>query len=492
MNSIVAEDGTGGGDFTEGLQAGTTLLRGQYVIEGFLNSGGFGMTYLAKDSLERTVVIKECFPAAVCTRTKNSVRARSRAQHDDFRSIVRLFLQEARQLAKLDHPHIVGVHQVFEDNDTAYMALDFIDGLDFLDIIEDSARVISPDQLRAILLKILAAVGFMHEQNILHRDISPDNILLDPEGDPVLIDFGAARQKASKASRALSALLVVKDGYSPQEFYVAGADQGPFSDLYALAATMHHIVVGKPPPNSQSRLAVVAEGREDPYQPIANKVDGFDLDFLASIDKALNLFPKDRFQSADEWTLEIDLEKRIEHDLNVAGQDVEIDISISQLVSETNIAVQEEVRRISREPEQVAAPAPVSKLREKFAEIAREIALDAQEQAEQALFDEAEALATANSPDASDDAVQAEAPDDADFADGDFATEEMDDPSSAIAKIVEEDTGEELLDYDQEYMQDERGLDQGSWIFRVLIRWPIGRLLKAFKKTRTDNLGKAG
>ncbi len=328
--------------FTDELQPGTTLLQGQYVIESFLNSGGFGMTYLAKDRLERRVVIKECFPASFCTRADTVVRARSRAQQKDYKSIVRLFVQEARRLSKLNHPNIVGVHQVFEDNETAYMVLDYVDGQDLLDIVDEKKRHLGPEDMRKILLKVLDAIGFIHKKNILHRDISPDNILLDQSDEPILIDFGAAREKASKATRALSALLVVKDGYSPQEFYIAGNEQGPASDIYALAATFYHMVAGEAPPNSQKRLAAVAAKEDDPYKPAAETVTGYDKDFLEALDKALNIFPNDRFQSAQEWSIEIDIEKRIEHALAAAQSDKNIDRSISQLVSETNLAVLEE------------------------------------------------------------------------------------------------------------------------------------------------------
>jgi len=349
MNSTDTRDYASGGEFTDELKAGATLLQGQYVIDGFLNSGGFGITYLAKDSLDRTVVIKECFPASFCCRSDNVVRARSRAHQKDFRSIVRLFVQEARRLSKLSHPNIVGVHQVFEDNDTAYMALDYIDGQDLLDILEEDKMHLGQHELRNILLKILDAIGFMHDQNILHRDISPDNILLDRSGDPILIDFGAAREKATKASRALSALLVVKDGYSPQEFYIAGSKQGPSSDLYALAATFYHMVVGEAPPNSQTRLAAIAAKEEDPYQSIITQATGFDHEFLAAIDKALNLFPKDRIQTAEDWAVEIDLDKRRASALAKARKDKNIEWSISKLVTETNQAVLKDKQQHDRE-----------------------------------------------------------------------------------------------------------------------------------------------
>lgn len=292
MNSAAENTKGSDGVSTDELKPGTALLQGQYVIESFLNSGGFGMTYLARDSLDRPVVIKECFPASMCSRADTVVRARSRSHQKEFRSIVQLFVQEARRLSKLKHPNIVGVHQVFEDNDTAYMALDYIEGLDLLDILDDGKKQFGAEEIRGILMKILDAIAFIHDQNILHRDISPDNILMDKSGNPILIDFGAAREKASKSSRVLSAMLMVKDGYSPQEFYIAGTPQGPASDIYALAATFYHLITGDAPPNSQTRLAAIAAKRADPYRPIVSRVPNFDQGFLAAIDKALSVFPQ--------------------------------------------------------------------------------------------------------------------------------------------------------------------------------------------------------
>lgn len=288
-------------NFVDELKPGTKLMHGQYTIESFLNAGGFGITYLARDSLDRKIVIKECFPGAFCRRSRYVVQARSRAHQNELKSIVRLFVQEARSLAKLDHPNIVGVHQVFEDNDTAYMALDFVEGRDLLDVIEDPNQGLTPAQIKNILKEVLGAVGFIHDQGILHRDISPDNILINQDYHPVLIDFGAAREEATKQSRVLSALRVVKDGYSPQEFYIAGSEQSPSSDLYALAASFHHLIVGDVPPNSQARLAAIASGEKDPYEPIAGKYPDYDDNFLKALDKALAVLPKDRVQTAKEW-----------------------------------------------------------------------------------------------------------------------------------------------------------------------------------------------
>jgi serine/threonine protein kinase len=288
-------------DLIDELQPGARLLKGQYTITRYLNSGGFGITYLAKDSLERDVVIKECFPSSFCRRSKALVTARSRAHTAELRSIVQLFVREARNLAKIIHPNIVAVHQVFEDNGTAYMAIDYIDGLDLQQVIDGEGPRLTPEQIVNITEKLLIAVGFIHDNDMLHRDISPDNVLIAKSGEPILIDFGAAREQASNTTRAMSALRVVKDGYSPQEFYIAGSEQGPWSDLYALAATLYHLISGEAPVNGQARLAALAEDRHDPYVPLSGQHPGYPAGFLEAIDRAMCTLPKQRLQSASAW-----------------------------------------------------------------------------------------------------------------------------------------------------------------------------------------------
>ena len=306
MGNAKLKDEDQNGIFEDELPAGSTLMHGQYTIDRFLNAGGFGITYAARDSLDRKVVIKECFPGAFCRRSHALVNARSRAHKTELQSIVRLFVQEARSLAKLNHPNIVGVHQVFEENNTAYMALDFVEGRDLLEVIEDGIVDLTPELTTSILRKVLDAVEFIHSQGMLHRDISPDNILLDNNMEPVLIDFGAAREQATKQSRVLSALRVVKDGYSPQEFYISGSEQGPYSDLYALGASFYHLITKELPPNSQARLAAIASGESDPYQPAMWRVNGYSVDFLAALDKSLEVLPKDRISKASDWIAMLD------------------------------------------------------------------------------------------------------------------------------------------------------------------------------------------
>lgn len=322
---------------SEALPNGTSLLGDQFTIDRPLSNGGFGITYLAQDNyLGRSVVIKECYPEVFCRRDGKKVHVRSQVHADKYRTIVDMFMREARSIAKMRHPNIVGVHRIFEDNDTAYMVLDLIDGRDLLNVIKDKQHKLTPTQVKEILIKVLDAVDLVHQQDLLHRDISPDNILLDKWGSPVLIDFGAAREEASRESRALSSVLVVKDGYSPQEFYFAGGKQGPSSDLYALGATFYHLISGKAPPNSQTRMAEFASNNPDPCEPLAGRFPDYDPVFLAAIDKAMQILPKSRLQSANAW---LDLvnpkeQQRVKplHPRSTA----DLGKTLTKLISETN------------------------------------------------------------------------------------------------------------------------------------------------------------
>jgi hypothetical protein len=290
------------GTTADELPTGTKLLYGQFTIESFVNSGGFGIVYIARDSLDRQVVIKECFPSAFCRRVGTTVGARSRAQQDEFRAAVKHFMQEAVTLSQLNHPNIIKVHHVFEDNETAYMAMDYVDGPDLLQTVEGTARPLTPKEITAFLHTMLDALDHVHSQGLLHRDISPDNILLDKAaGQPILIDFGASRKEVTRKSRAVSGLRVVKDGYSPQEFYVHGSKQSPCSDLYALAASFYHLISGETPKTSQERLSAIAGREGDPLRPLAGRFRAYPRDFLQAIDKAMAIFPRDRLQTVSEW-----------------------------------------------------------------------------------------------------------------------------------------------------------------------------------------------
>ena len=320
----------------QGLPTGLELLGGKFKIDRQIGAGGFGITYLAMDTfLERAVVIKECFPESICIRFGNRVTVSAPAHDTQYRKIVEMFMREARSIAKLRHPNIVTVHQAFEENGTAYMVLDLFEGRDLLDVIEDDSDALSPDQVRDILVKVLDAIDLVHKNDLLHRDISPDNILLDKWGTPALIDFGAAREDASQKTSAVSTMLVVKDGYSPHEFYVAGGVQGPCSDLYALAATMYHLISGEAPPNSQTRVSAMAGGEPDPYEPITGRFPQYEAAFLQAIDRAMRVSPKERIQSAKDWLDLIEQETKKVKTVKIP-ENKTLTKTLSELIEETN------------------------------------------------------------------------------------------------------------------------------------------------------------
>lgn len=337
---------------TDELPSGGTLLYGQYTIERHLIDGGFGMTYLARDSLERRVVIKECFPSTICRRINGEVRPRKPAYQEQYQSVIRNFLREALRLAKFEHPNIVKVHQVFQENNTAYFAMDYVDGMDLLTMMDMDPGRLTDELLETLLCETLNALDHVHSYGMLHRDISPDNLLLDADNKLTLIDFGAAREDARRQTRVLSAVLSVKDGYSPHEFYYSDTQQEPSSDLYSVGATFYHVITGRAPLDCQKRMLALSSNEPDPYKPLIDGNWGFSAAFLGAIDKALSVSQKDRFQSVEEWlnaletgtvdTPEVPAEANyvaeIELDLNAPERELEPDLvqAISSLVEDTN------------------------------------------------------------------------------------------------------------------------------------------------------------
>lgn len=283
------------------LPLGTSLLQGQYQIEKPLLSGGFGITYLARDSLDRRVVIKECFPVGFGFREGTLVRATEPHQAKCFKTVLRHFLREAQWLAKADHPNVVSVHQVFKENGTAYIAMECIEGCDLVSLRDREPERFSPRVLSHLLDQALQGLGSLHQIGMLHRDIAPDNYLLDEQNHLTLIDFGAACGLNREEDTALGALLSVKDGYSPHEFYHTDMPQRAASDLYALGATFYFLVTGTPPPQASKRLDAIAAGYADPCILLSQSTYPYDPSFLASIDKAMSILPGARFQSAEEW-----------------------------------------------------------------------------------------------------------------------------------------------------------------------------------------------
>lgn len=285
------------------LPVGTRLA--DFEITGLIGEGGFGIVYLAFDhSLQRMVAIKEYMPGAFASRkTDRSVAVRSQRDQDTFATGLKSFINEARLLAQFDHPALIKVYRFWEENNTAYMAMRYYEGQTLKSVTRNNPELITEAWLKAILKPVLEALDALYRVNILHRDISPDNIMIQDNGEAVLLDFGAARQMISGMSHALTVIL--KPGYAPIEQYAddSAMKQGPWTDIYSLSAVVYSAIVKKPPPTSVARII------KDPIELLQNgEYAGFSKEFLAAIDKGLSVKPEDRPQSIEEFRQLLQLE----------------------------------------------------------------------------------------------------------------------------------------------------------------------------------------
>ena len=278
------------------LPNGTELV-GDFRLKRVLGVGGFGITYLAKDlALNRNVAIKEYFPSEFAAREgAEVVRFRSQSCEEDYRTGLERFIDEAQALARFEHPNIVRVFRYFRANNTAYMVLQFEAGRSFKAWLDDLGRVPLQGELDQTVAPLLDALELLHGNDFLHRDIAPDNIIIRPDGTPVLIDFGSARGEIAARSRTVSA--IVKPGYSPFEQYsTRGKKQGPWTDIYSLAATLYHAVSGERPLDAPTRMS----GSE--IRPMRQFANGdYRVGFLAAVDHGLNVRAENRPQSVVVW-----------------------------------------------------------------------------------------------------------------------------------------------------------------------------------------------
>lgn len=276
------------------LAPGTLL--GRYRIEAVLGQGGFGITYRAVDTvLHRAVAVKEYLPSDVAVRIDGTtVIPRSRTDAADYDWGLKRFLDEAKTLAQHEAvPNVVRVYDFVEANGTAYMVMALIEGQNLSAILRQRGTL-SEQELRGIVLPLLDGLEQLHEAGLIHRDIKPANIILRGGRTPTLIDFGAAREGLGRKSRSVTSILT--PGYAPFEQYGSAGDQGPWTDIYALAATLYHGIAGKAPPDSVDRI------RRDPMVPAVQAGAGkYSEDFLAAIDAGLRVDERERPQNAAAW-----------------------------------------------------------------------------------------------------------------------------------------------------------------------------------------------
>lgn len=270
----------------------------EFEIKEVIGGGGFGIVYRAWDhQLERTIAIKEFMPASLAVRNDDlTLVLRSERFSKTFHAGLNSFIQEARLLARFNHPNLLHVLRFWVQNDTAYMGTAFYTGTTLSQLHQQRPEMISEAWIRTALPPLFGAINTIHHEGYLHRDISLDNIQIQENGVPVLLDFGSARKAIGNLSDETETML--KPGFAPIEQYSDDneSEQGTWTDIYALGAVLHTLIVGSPPPVS------VVRSIEDNYQPLMQRQPfGYSLALLNAIDRALALQPEDRPQTVDEF-----------------------------------------------------------------------------------------------------------------------------------------------------------------------------------------------
>ena len=278
------------------LRKGTRLI-GRYTIEGVLGQGGFGITYLGIDELhEKKVAIKEFFPQGIVTRNieyEDTVTVTFVGEKANYEKGKERFLKEARTMAKFSKDEgIVKALDFFEINNTAYIVMEYLEGITLKRYLRENQRI-APEDLIELLVPLIESLDEIHSQGMIHRDISPDNIMVLPDGRIKLMDFGAARDYTEFGEKSLS--IVLKPGYAPPEQYQTHGVQGPWTDIYALCATMYKCITGENPPDAIERVM------DDSLKKISEFGIVIPPQEEAAIIKGMSVSAKDRYQDIKDF-----------------------------------------------------------------------------------------------------------------------------------------------------------------------------------------------
>jgi serine/threonine protein kinase len=322
----------------DALPAGTML--GEFEVQSLLAVGGFGMVYRGYDhTLHRQVAIKEYMPSALVGRPVGlALSARSEVDETSFQTGLQSFIDEARLLARFDHPSLVKVYRFWEANNTAYMAMPLYTGMT---LKEARRRMSGPPPeawLRKVLWSVLQALQVLHDADTLHRDVSPDNIFLQDVGPPVLLDLGAARKAILDSGQKHTAILKVN--YAPIEQYADASDmsEGPWTDLYALAAVVHGCICNEAPLPATFRMV---RDRMPSFAQVTQTAHAhfgqlYAESFVSAVSHALAIEPSLRPQSTGAMAAEMQLlapEDLARFDWRAAlGPDVTLEAAVTQAV----------------------------------------------------------------------------------------------------------------------------------------------------------------
>ncbi len=275
-----------------------TILNGKYLVGRVLGEGGFGITYIGFDiNLELPIAIKEFYPNGYVTRESDVTSMVSVYRGTNLEAISKWksnFIREARTLAKCSHlSGIVGVKDFFEENGTAYIAMEYLEGMTLKAYAKSCGGKVEVNHLLNTLEPVMASLAKVHESGLIHRDISPDNIMLLENGSMKLLDFGAARDYSAEDEKSLSVLL--KPGYAPEEQYRTRGKQGPWSDVYAFAATIYKCITGVTPPESMERM------RQDDLKKPSDFGVAISGQMESTLLKGMAVYAENRYQSMAEF-----------------------------------------------------------------------------------------------------------------------------------------------------------------------------------------------
>ena len=277
-----------------------TILAGRYLLGKRIGVGGFGITYLAMDlAEERVTAIKEFFPASLASREGLEVAALPGEEGRYFREALRSFRKEADLLSRfVDVPGIVRYRDYVMENGTAYLVMDYIEGTNLRRYMRETGKTFTQEEALGLMHPILLAVDAMHRKNVLHRDISPENLILKPDGTLTLIDFGAAREFSLDEEENLTVIL--KHGYAPEEQYHSGSRQGPWTDLYACCAVLYQMVSGIQPQDAAARA------QKDNLLTL-DEIEGVQVTekFARVIEKGMTIHATERYASIQALTVEL-------------------------------------------------------------------------------------------------------------------------------------------------------------------------------------------
>jgi len=273
-----------------------TILAGKYLVGRVLGQGGFGITYVGWDiALERKVAIKEYYPSGQVSRNPGSrgltwytsVQSQQAKQNG-----TQMFLKEARKMSKVDDiPNVVRVRDLFQENETAYIVMDFVEGETLKARLEKTGPL-PWEQAKGIFLPAIQAMEQVHQAGLVHRDISPDNLMLTPDGKVKILDLGAAKDLS--VNNGASSMQVAKGGFSPFEQYTQRGSSGPWTDVYAMAATVYYTLTGKLPPVATDRVVEDTISWDEPG------LKALSAQALEALQKAMVISAKNRMQSMEE------------------------------------------------------------------------------------------------------------------------------------------------------------------------------------------------